>query len=475
MITNLTPYPAMTDSSVPWLGEVPERWDILPLCAVGTVKSIRGVAQRELLSVYLDRGVVRFSDVAEKRTNVTSTDLSRYQAVDPGDFVLNNQQAWRGSVGVSTLSGIVSPAYLVLSLSPKLQAGFAGHLLRSQVMVTQYLACSRGVGSIQRNLYWPHLKRVVFPSPPTSEQSAIALYLDHADRRIRRYIRAKERLIELLEEQKQAIIHQAVTGQIDVRTGQPYPAYKDCGVAWLGRVPEHWRVIPLKRWVSTKITDGPHETPEFFQVGVPFLSAEAVSDGRLDFGRRRGLISREQHDIYCRKCCPMRNDIFMCKSGATTGKVAIVETDDEFSVWSPLALIRVDPRKVLARLLVEVLRTRYLQRQIHETWSYGTQPNLSMGAMERLVVTLPPLDEQKAILDSLDPCLEGASQAVCHARREIELLHEYRTRLIADVVTGKLDIREAAAAMPEDLDAPTDAMETIDLENVDERRKGVAL
>ena len=116
MIGDLKPYPSMKDSGVEWLGTIPKHWEALPLCAVATLKSCTGRQHRELLSVYLDKGVIPFSEVAEKRTNVTSEDLSNYQAVDPGDFVLNNQQAWRGSVGVSGLSGIVSPAYLVLWL-----------------------------------------------------------------------------------------------------------------------------------------------------------------------------------------------------------------------------------------------------------------------------------------------------------------------------------------------------------------------
>ena len=161
------PYPAYKGSSVEWLGKMPDHWEVLPLCAVATPKSVTGQQHRELLSVYLDQGVIRFSAMQEKRTNVTSEDLTKYQAVDPGDFVLNNQQAWRGSVGVSQLSGIVSPAYLVLELSGRLCTDFANLLFREKVMVDQYLVCSRGVGSIQRNLYWPHLKRVMFPSPPS--------------------------------------------------------------------------------------------------------------------------------------------------------------------------------------------------------------------------------------------------------------------------------------------------------------------
>ena len=329
------------------------------------------------------------------------------------------------------------------------RAAFVDALVRSVPFHWELRVRSKGVWVSRLQLSDEAFLAAPLPLPPPAEQSAIVRFLDHADRRIRRYIRAKEKLIELLEEQKQATIHQGVTGQIDVRTGQPYPAYKDSGVEWLGEVPEHWDILPLKRWVSTKITDGPHETPDFLPAGVPFLSAESVSDGRFEFSRRRGFISREVHDMYCRKCRPQRDDIFMCKSGATTGKVAMVETDDEFSVWSPLALIRVDPQRIMAKLLLRVLQSRYLQGQVRDTWSYGTQPNLAMRAMERLVVALPSLDEQRAILESLDSLLGRSSRAAGHAAREIELLREYRTRLTADVVTGKLDVREAAAALPD--------------------------
>ena len=211
------PYPAYKPSGVEWLGDVPEHWDVLSLCAVATHKSVTGQQHRELLSVYLDRGVIRFSEMQEKRTNVTSADLTKYQAVDPGDFVLNNQQAWRGSVGVSSLSGIVSPAYLVLALSGRLHTDFANLLFRDRAMVDQYLICSRGVGSIQRNLYWPHLKRVTFPSSPISEQVTIVRFLDEAAADIDNTINRTRRQIELLSEYRTRLIADVVTGKLDVR------------------------------------------------------------------------------------------------------------------------------------------------------------------------------------------------------------------------------------------------------------------
>ena len=144
----------MKDSGVSWIGKIPENWGKLPFCALFEQKSQCGYCDEELLSVYLDKGVIRFSDGGEKRANATSEDLSKYQLVDVGDFVLNNQQAWRGSVGVSFFRGIVSPAYVILKMSEKLNRNFANYLLRDRSMVAMYCVCSKGVGSIQRNLVW---------------------------------------------------------------------------------------------------------------------------------------------------------------------------------------------------------------------------------------------------------------------------------------------------------------------------------
>lgn len=161
-----------------WNMEFPTHWEVFPLCSMAKEKSICNCTELELLSVYLDAGVVPFSKRTEKRTNATSKDLSKYQRVDPSDFVLNNQQAWRGSVGVSKYTGITSPAYIILSMNDQLTSEFANYLFRSAIMVDQYRIRSKGVGSIQRNLYWQELKRVSVLVPPKEEQDQIVRYLD---------------------------------------------------------------------------------------------------------------------------------------------------------------------------------------------------------------------------------------------------------------------------------------------------------
>ena len=221
----LTADAPMKYSGVKWLGDIPQRWYTVPLYAIAQVKSINNCIDLPLMSVYLDAGVVPFVEREEKRTNATSKDLTNYQRVDPGDFVLNNQQAWRGSVGVSFHSGIVSPAYIVLSLDNTLDSHYANYLFRSRCMVDQYLVISRGVGSIQRNLYWSALKRVVVPIPSKKEQMEIVEYLDGLNNKFDDTIKKLTEEVAVLEEYKNKIIADTVTGKIDVR-GIEIPEYE---------------------------------------------------------------------------------------------------------------------------------------------------------------------------------------------------------------------------------------------------------
>ncbi|HHF1579356.1 TPA: restriction endonuclease subunit S [Haemophilus influenzae] len=212
----LNPDVPLKDSSVEWIGQVPEHWEKYPLFVQAKISSITNHIDKELLSVYLDRGVIRFSDVDEKRTNVTSLDLSKYQLVRKGNFVLNNQQAWRGSVGISNYEGIVSPAYLILELSNKFESNYANYLFRNGTMVAHYFVASKGVGSIQRNLYWGNLRRTPIFIPPLSEQQRIADYLNTQTAKIDQAIALKTAHIEKLKEYKSVLINDVVTGKVRV-------------------------------------------------------------------------------------------------------------------------------------------------------------------------------------------------------------------------------------------------------------------
>ena len=165
-------------------------------------------------------------------------------------------------------------------------------------------------------------------------------------------------------------------------------------------MPSTWEVCKTLYVLSMPITDGPHTTPQLFDDGIPFVSAEAVScgNGYIDFSHIRGYISDSFYNECCKKYIPQRDDIYMIKSGATTGKVAIVDTDKKFTIWSPLAVFRVNKKKVLPYFLYYSLQSRYYQLQVQDKWSFGTQQNIGMRMLEKLILCYPSIEEQAKIV-----------------------------------------------------------------------------
>ncbi|MCF8054002.1 MAG: restriction endonuclease subunit S [Deltaproteobacteria bacterium] len=306
-----------------------------------------------------------------------------------------------------------------------------------------------------------------FPLPPLAEQQAIAAFLDRETGRIDALIAKKERLLELLAEQRTALISESVTGKNLVAILKINPqitqknadknenhlrksaksadkiSYKPSGVEWLGAVPEHWEALPLKRIVAIPVTDGPHETPEILDEGIPFVSAESIRNNKIDFNKKRGFISESEHRRFCLKYHPKRDDIYMIKSGATTGNLAIVDTDEEFSIWSPLAVIRVHREKADAIFVLAAMNSKEFQTSVQLFWSFGTQQNIGMNVIENLLIPLPPLPEQQAIAAFLDRETAKIDALSAKVTTMIERLQEYRTALISSAVTGKIDVRSA--------------------------------
>lgn len=216
---------------------------------------------------------------------------------------------------------------------------------------------------------------------------------------------------------------------------------KDSGIEWIGKIPEHWNVCKILYCLKMPLTDGPHTTPELYDDGVPFVSAEAVScgNGRIDFEHIRGFISEEFYQECCKKYVPHIDDIYMIKSGATTGKVAIVDTERKFTIWSPLAVFRTDIQKVLPKYMFYFLQSNGFQKQVELGWSFGTQQNIGMRALERLNIAFPPLPEQKKIADFLDAKCADIDQIRADIEKQIEILTDYKKSIITEAVTKGLD------------------------------------
>lgn len=214
---------------------------------------------------------------------------------------------------------------------------------------------------------------------------------------------------------------------------------KESSIDWIGQIPEEWRVRPIKHIVETPVTDGPHETPVLYETGIPFLSAEAVKDGVLDFNYKRGYISLKDHDRFKKKISPKKDDIFIVKSGATTGNVGIVNTDEVFDIWSPLALIRCNKTLAIQKYIYFYLLSTLFKSQVEFNWSFGTQQNIGMGVIERIKVILPPVSEQQKIVEVLDKKTAQLDKAKALLEEQIQKLKDYRASLIYETVTKGLD------------------------------------
>ena len=463
----LAPYPVYKDSGVDWLGMVPEHWDLRRTNTLLLKRNEKGHPNEPLLAATQTKGVVR-KEHYENRTVLAMKDLHLLKLVHVKDFVIS-LRSFQGGIENARQRGIISPAYTVLYPVCPEHHGYLAHLLKSAPYIQNLSLFVTGIRQGQ-NIDYEKLSRSHLPIPPLGEQAAIVRFLDHADRRIRRYIRAKERLIELLEEQKQAIIHQAVTGQIDVQTGQPYPAYKSSGVEWLGKVPEQWSVLPLKRAFASMEYGISESGTDDGTIAV--LTMGHILNGTVripDYGGVKSVVP----NLLLKDKDLLFNRTNSAELVAKVGMFRLGKRPATFASYLVRMRINQDNNPEFLNLLLN--DAAFLATARREAIPSLHQSNLNPTRYGRLQIVLPPVSEQQGIAEFVAACASDIDRAVARASREIDLLNEYRTRLIADVVTGKLDVREATAAIPEKLDAPTDAMETTDLENAVEMQEQVVL
>lgn len=439
------PYPAYKDSGIPWLGQVPEAWQRVALKRYLETPITDGPHETpnfpEQGVPFISAEAIRDSkiDFSRKRGFISKDDDARFSKKykpQKGDIYVVKSGATTGRVAMVETDddfNIWSPLAAIRVDPRHLDGRYLFHFLGSKCFSTEIeLGWSFGT---QQNIGMGVIGNLNILLPTLEEQTAIADFLDKRTAEIDDLIAKKEELLRLLAEQRTALITHAVTKGLN-----PNAPMKPSGIDWLGDVPEGWTRVALKRYLETPITDGPHETPNFPEAGVPFISAEAVRDSKIDFSRKRGFISKEDDARFARKYKPKRGDIYVVKSGATTGRVAMVETDEDFNIWSPLAAIRVDSRYLYGRYLFHFLGSKCFTTEIELGWSFGTQQNIGMGVIGNLNILLPPLSEQREIARFLDEKKNEIDNAAEMVTLAIARLREYRTAIITNAVTGKIKV-----------------------------------
>ena len=446
MIEGLKPYAEYKESGHRWLGQLPAMWELRRAKFLFREVDERSkTGKEELLSVSHKTGVTPRSQ--KNITMFMAKSNVGHKICRPQDLVINTLWAWMAAMGVSKHTGIVSPAYGVYRPinTEAFLPSFADQLLRTPLYSDEYQRRSTGVNSSRLRLYPEEFFRIPVLVPPPDEQAAIVRFLDHANRKIDGFIRAKRKLIRLLNEQKQAIIHRAVT-----RGLQPDVPLKPSGIPWLGDIPAHWEVKRLRHVCEmrvsnvdkhTKLGETPVRLCNYVEVykneriseSTRFMAATANQDERVRFGIRKG-------DVLITKDSEAWNDI---------GVPALVEYEAPDLVCGyHLAILRPRPG-LLGSFLHRALDSRFIAAQFHVEANGVTRYGLSQGAILGVSIPIPPHIEQQNIVNYLDEQLAGRNTAIARTEREIALMQEYRTRLTADIVTGKLDVRKVAAKLPD--------------------------
>ena len=469
MIADLKPYSEYRESGLPWLRQVPGHWE---------VRRLRHACEMRVSNVDKHTKIgeipVRLCNYVDVYKNERITQSTRFMAATAtederlrfrmrlGDVLITKDSEQWNDIGVPALveheaSDLVCGYHLAI-LRPRfgLRGPFLHRALESHFIAAQFHVEANGVTRF--GLSHGAILGVAIPLPPPDEQAAIARFLDWANGRLERAIRAKRKVIALLNEQKQAIIHRAVTRGLD-----PNVPLKDSGVPWLGEIPKHWEVRKIRAFAS-RVTKGTTPTTlgkQFVDSGVRFVKVESISSNRSILENKCAFIDDATDKLLSRSRL-RANDVVVSIAGAI-GRPAVIEpsllpanTNQAVGIVSLLAHL------CRPEWLSYILASPMCLRAMTDASVQSAQANLSLANLGRTVIPLPPLHEQESILMSLASETAVLSRAISRLEREITLLREYRTRLVADVVTGKLDVRAAAASLP--AEAPLDMESDSELE-----------
>ena len=472
----LKPYPQCKPSGIDWLGEVPAHWEVRRLRTIAELrvsnvdKHTREDETPVRLCNYVD--VYKNDRISEAiefmQATATPDEIQRFR-LDVDDVLITKDSETWDDIGVPALvkysaDDLISGYHLAL-LRPFKQQISGGYLLRAlQSKPVAYQFHVEATGVTRYGLSQDGIKSIWFPLPPASEQRAIVRFLDHIDRRINRLIRAKRRHIELLNEQKQAVIHQAVTRGLD-----PNVRLKPSGIDWLGDVPEHWEVKKLHY-----VTDP--RRPVMYGIVLPGPNVDEgvyiVKGGNCEPGRlKTENLARTTFEIeagYVRSRL-VGNDIVFAIRGGVGASELVPEELTGANLTQDAARIAardgVNPKWLLYAVRAPVFHDHVRSRMLG-----ATVQGINIRDLKRIETVVPPPAEQTTIVDFLDKETADIGAEIARAHHEISLLQEYRTRLIADVVTGKLDVRmvELPELDNEDELGYLDVEEEADLDDLDE-------
>jgi type I restriction enzyme, S subunit len=454
MIADLKPYPKYKRSGLPWLGQVPEHWALIPNRALILRRKVL-VGKRHhsyrLLSLTKQGVIVR--DVASGKGKFSS-DMGTSQEVRKGDlvFCLFDVPETPRTVGLSLHDGMITGAYTVFECPTRRIAGYFELFYRA---MDDRKLLSPLYSGLRNTIPPERFLGTKTPQPSPAEQVAIVRFLGWANGRLDRAIRAKRKVIALLNEQKQAIIYRVVTRGLDHSV-----PLKPSGIPWLGDIPQHWEVRRLKS-LCRFVTSGSRGWARYYaDAGSIFLRIGNISTTSVELRLKRITYVTPPPDSEGERTRVLPDDLLLSIT-AQIGAVGVVPKGlgDAF-VNQHTALIRLRPGESVPRWVAYGLLSQFGKDQCRLMTNGGTKIGLTLDDVRCLAVLLPPLEEQARLVKGIEGQTHEFDATISRLEREIELLREYHTRLVADVVTGKLDVREAAGRLPEEAAGPEPVADT---------------
>lgn len=407
----IKPYVKYKDSGIAWLGDIPEHWERTQLNKIFLDNKIKNEDLNENNLLTLSYGKIKSKDI-NSSNGLLPASFSNYQIVEKGDIVLrmldlqNDKTSLR--VGYVNEKGIITSAYIGLKMKLNYSSKYFYTLLNHLDLIKHFY---NGGGGVRQSISFSEIGKERMPLPPVEEQTAIANFLDYKTAKIDRFIFKKKQLIKLLNEQKAAIINDAVTKGLN-----PKAKMKSSGIEWLGDIPEHWEVRKLK-YVAE------------FQSGEMITSETISQEGEFPVfggGGFRGYTNNYTND---------GNHVLIGRQGALCGNVKYANG----KFWASEHSIVTYPKIQIENIyLGEVLKICNLGK-LSQT---AAQPGIAIGQIKNVSIPIPPLSEQTVIVSHIEKETSIITKTIATIEKEIALVQEYRTALIAEAVTGKIDVRD---------------------------------
>lgn len=426
-------YSSYKNSGAEWLGDIPMHWNTLSNKNIFKLKKNQ-VGKKSghyvLLSLTLN-GVIKRD--MENPQGKFPAEFNTYQEVKKGDFIfcLFDVEETPRCVGLSDFDGMITGAYTVMEPNDNCNRNFLYYFYLNLDADKRLKPLYTGLRNTISKENFFSFKSFV---PPKEEQTAIADFLDRKTALIDQAIDIKQKLIELLKERRQILIHKAVTRGLN-----PNVKLKDSGVEWIGEIPEHWEVKRIKH-VSSKIVDGAHFTPTYIDKGIPFLRVTDLSDllqENIDWENVKYIPEREHIELI-KRANPQKGDILLSKNG-TIGITKVIDWDEQFSFFVSLCLIK--PLVILNPHYFSLFfNSPLVDQQITYGSSRTSVTNLHLEKIKELIILLPPLEEQSLMVADLKKITDPFDNLHRNILIQIEKLKEYKATLINSAVTGKIKV-----------------------------------